>query len=79
MGPTLGFLPGKQYETAHSYVDSMKRQKEMKLEDEPPRLEGVHMLLGKNGEYLLIAPEKIKQPGQSGNDTQLWMCLVVNE
>ena len=50
MGPTLGFFPGKQYETAHSYVDSMKRQKEMMLEDEPPRLEGVHMLLGKNGE-----------------------------
>ena len=40
MGPTLGFLPGKQYGTAHSYVDSMKRQKEMKLVDEPPRLEG---------------------------------------
>ena len=26
---------------------------------------------------LLIAPERMKQLGQSGNDTRLWMCLVV--
>ena len=32
------------------------------------------MLLGKNGE---IAPERMKRLGQSGNDTQLWMCLVL--
>ena len=24
-----------------------------------------------------ITPERIKWLGQSGNDTQLWMCLVV--
>ena len=35
------------------------------------------MLLGKNGGQLLIAPERMKQLGQSGNDAQLWMCLVV--
>ena len=32
------------------------------------------MLLGKTGE---IAPERMKRLGQSGNDFQLWMCLVV--
>ena len=26
---------------------------------------------------LLIAPERIKLLGQSGNDAQLWMCLMV--
>ena len=34
------------------------------------------MLPGKNGGQLLIAPERMKQLGQSGNDAQLWMCLV---
>ena len=24
-----------------------------------------------------IAPERMKKLGQSGNDTQLWVCLVV--
>ena len=35
------------------------------------------MLLRKSRGQLLIAPEKKKWLGQSGNDTQLWMCLVV--
>jgi len=30
-----------------------------------------------SGGQLLIAPERMKQLGQSRNDTQLWMCLVV--
>ena len=33
-----------------------------------------NMLLGKSGE---VAPERMKGLGQSRNDTQLWMCLVV--
>ena len=33
-----------------------------------------NLLLGKNGE---IARERMKRLGQSRNDTQLWMCLVV--
>ena len=33
-----------------------------------------NMLPGKSGE---IAPERMKQLGQSGIDAQLWMCLVV--
>ena len=35
------------------------------------------MLLGKSGGQLLITAERMKQLGQSGDDTQLWACLVV--
>ena len=35
------------------------------------------MLLGKSGGELLITPERMKQLGQSRNDAQLWMYLVV--
>ena len=36
------------------------------------------ILLGKSGgQFLLTAPERMKQLGQSGNDAQIWMCLVV--
>ena len=36
-----------------------------------------NMLLGKSREQLLIAPERMKRLGQSGNDALLWICLVV--
>ena len=45
----------------------------MTLEDEPPRLVDIHMLLEKNGE---IVPERMRRLGQSRNDACLWMCLV---
>ena len=35
------------------------------------------MLLGKRRGQLLIASGRMKQLGQNGNDTQLWMYLVV--
>ena len=35
------------------------------------------MLLGKSRRQSLIAPEGMKQLGQSRNDAQLWICLVV--
>ena len=35
------------------------------------------MLLRKSGGQLLTPPERMKQLGQSGNDAQLWMCLVM--
>ena len=35
------------------------------------------MLLGKSRGQLIIAPERMKWLGQSGNDAQVWMCLVV--
>ena len=35
------------------------------------------MLLGKSGGQLLIASGRMKQLGQSRNDAQLWMCVVM--
>ena len=35
------------------------------------------MLLGKSRGQLLIDLKRRKQTGQSGNDAQLWVCLVV--
>ena len=35
------------------------------------------ILLGKSRRQLLIAPGRMKHLGQSGNNAQLWMCLVV--
>ena len=35
------------------------------------------VLLGKSGGQILIAPERMKWLGQSGNDAQLWVCLVM--
>ena len=58
-------------------MNSMKRQKYMILEDEPSGLKVSSMLLGKSRGQLLIAPERMKQLGQSGNDVQFQMCLVV--
>ena len=43
----------------------------------PPGHNVSSMLLGQSGEQLLIAPERMKWLGQSGNDIQLWMCLGV--
>ena len=34
-------------------------------------------LLGKSRGQLVIAPERMKYLGQSGNSAQLWMCLPV--
>ena len=51
----------------------------MTMEDEFPRLEGVQYVTGKSGSQLLIAPERMKQLAQSGNDVQLWMRLVVKD
>ena len=57
-------------------MDSMKRQKGMIPEGEPPGRKVSNMLLGKSRGQLLIAAERMKQMGQSGNDAQLWMCVV---
>ena len=53
-------------------MNNMKKQK-----DEHPGWKVSNMLLRKSGGQLLIAPEKMKPLVQSGNDAQLWMCLVV--
>ena len=58
-------------------TNHMKRHKDMTLEDDPPGWKVSNKLLGKSKGQLLLAPEKRKLQGQSGNVTQLWMCLVV--
>ena len=49
----------------------------MTPENEPPGQKVSCMLLEKSRGQLQIAPERMKQLGQSRNDTQLWMCLGV--
>ena len=55
----------------------MKRKKDMTAGDDPTCQKVSNMLLGKSRGQLLIAPERMKWLGQSGSDSQLWMCLVV--
>ena len=43
----------------------------------PPGQKVSNMLPGKSGGQLLIAPERTKRLGQSGNDAQLWIFLVM--
>ena len=54
----------------------MKRKKDMTAGDDPTCQKMSNMLLGKSRGQLLIAPERMKWLGQSGSDSQLWMCLV---
>ena len=65
-----------QYSSLEKAMNSMKRQKDMTPEDEPPGQKVSSMLLGKNRGQLLIAPERMKQLCQGGNDTQVWISLV---
>ena len=65
-----------QYSCLKNPIDIMKRQKFMTPEDEPPPDGKMSNMLGHVGQ-LLIAPERMKWLGQCGNDTQLWMCVVV--
>ena len=53
-------------------MNSMKRQKDMTLKDEPPVWQVYNMLLEKNGE---ITPKrtKMKRQSQSENNAQLQM------
>ena len=55
-------------------MNSMKRQEDMTLKDESPRLVGVQYATGEKQE---IAPEEMKRLSQSGNDAQLWIYLEV--
>ena len=59
-------------------MDSMKRQKDMTPEDEPPLGRKVSsMLLGKSGGQLRIVPERMKRLGQNRSSTHLWMKYLV--
>ena len=66
-----------QYSCCENSMESRKRQKDMMLEDELPGQEVSNMLLGNNRGQLLIATERMKKMGQTRNNTQLWICLVV--
>ena len=45
--------------------------------DETPRSQGVQMLLRESEGQLPVSPERMKWLSQIGNNTQLWMCLMV--
>ena len=55
-------------------MNSMKRQKDMTLKDELPRSVGAQYA---TGEEQTIAQGRMKRLSQSENNTQLWMCLVM--
>ena len=66
-----------QYSCHKNPMDSIKRQKDMTQKRSPTGQKVSNVLLGKSGGQILIAPESMKWLGQSGNDAQLWMCLVM--
>ena len=66
MQSTPVFLPGEAHE-------QLKRQKDKVSEDEPPRSEDVQYTTGEEQNN----SSRMKRLGQSGNDAELWMCLVV--
>ena len=66
-----------QYSCLENPMVSMKRQKDMTLEEWPPSQKVSDMLLGKSRRQLLVPPERMKWLGQSRNDAQQWMHLVV--
>ena len=49
----------------------------MMLKDKPPRMGGVQYATGEEWKVITNPPVRMKQLGQSRNDAQLWMCLVV--
>ena len=63
-----------QYSCLEKPINSIKRQKDMTLKDELPRPVVAQYTAEKNRE---ITQEGMKRLSQKGNNTQLWMCLVV--
>ena len=64
----LPWEPHEQYEKAKRY-DTGKWA--------PPGQKVSNMLLEKSRWHLLITPDRMMQLGQSKNNTQLWICLMV--
>ena len=54
----------------------MKRQKDMTLKDELPRLVAAQYATGVNSRE--ITPERMKKWSQSINNAQLWILLVID-
>ena len=63
-----------QYSYYKNFTEAMKRQKNT---TSLPGHKTSNVQLGKSREQLLIFPERIKGLDQNGNDTELFMCLVV--
>ena len=57
----------------------MKGHRDMTPNDESPRSEGVQYTTGEEWRSTTNIPRKNKRLGQRGNDTQLWMCLVIKD
>ena len=58
-------------------MNCIKGQKDMTLKDESPRSEGVQYATGEEWKITINSPRKNERLGQSVNDAQLWMCLVM--
>ena len=66
------------YSCLKNLMESMKKQKDMTLEDETPRSEGVQILLGKIEGQLQTTLEIMKWLGKSRKkNSQLCICLVI--
>ena len=63
-----------QHSCLENYMNSMKRQKDMTLKNELPGLVGAQYATEEGQRYSF---RRNKRLGQSGNSTQLWMCLMV--
>ena len=63
-----------QYSCRENTMDSMKRQKDRTLKDELPRSVGGQYVTRNSGEITLA---RMKRWSHSKNNTQLWMCLVI--
>ena len=55
-------------------MNNMKRQKDMTQKDELPRLVGAQYV---TGEEQRNSSKKNEEAESSGNNAQVWMCLVV--
>ena len=62
------------FNLAFSLMNSMKRQKDMTLKDEPPRSVGAHFA---TGDQWRSNSRKNEETEQRKNNTQLWMWLVM--
>ena len=63
-----------QYSCLENSMNSMKRQKERTLKDEPSKSAGAQYA---TGEEWRNSPEGMKRLSQSKSSTNVWMCLVV--
>ena len=69
-----------QYTCCENPMNCINRQKDMTPEDEPhslPRSEGIQYATREEQRTTTNSSERMKRLGQSRNDPQLWMCLMM--